>query len=124
MQSLGGNSTVIFLLGSIALLIVTGSLLEGLPALNVLAPMLVPLASQFGLSELHYGMVLLIAMGLGVFAPPTGVGFYIACGIMRTPIEPAARAIIPYILALIAGLLVVAFVPSFTLFLPHLFGFR
>ncbi len=123
-QSLGGNSTVIFLLGSIALLIVTGSLLEGLPALNVLAPMLVPLASQFGLSELHYGMVLLIAMGLGVFAPPTGVGFYIACGIMRTPIEPAARAMIPYILALIAGLLVVAFVPSFTLFLPHLFGFR
>jgi tripartite ATP-independent transporter DctM subunit len=123
-QSLGGNSTAIFVLGSIALLIVTGSLLEGLPALNVLAPMLVPMAGQFGLSELHFGMTLLIAMGLGVFAPPTGVGFYIACGVMRTAIEPAARAMIPYLIALVLGLLIVAFVPWLTLALPHAFGFR
>jgi tripartite ATP-independent transporter DctM subunit len=123
-QSLGGNSTAIFVLGSIALLIVTGSLLEGLPALNVLAPMLVPMAGQFGLSELHFGMTLLIAMGLGVFAPPTGVGFYIACGVMRTAIEPAARAMIPYLIALVIGLLIVAFVPWLTLALPHAFGFR
>ena len=123
-QSLGSNSSAIFLLGSIALLIVTGSLLEGLPALNVLAPMLVPLADQFGLSQLHYGMTILIAMGLGVFGPPMGVGFYIACGVMRTTIEPAARAMIPFLIALFIGLLFVAFVPWFTLFLPHAFGVK
>jgi tripartite ATP-independent transporter DctM subunit len=124
LQSFGGDSGTIFLLGSIALLIVTGALLEGLPALNILAPMLVPLAPKFGLSELHYGMVLLISMGVGVFSPPMGVGFYIACGVMRTPIEPAAKAMIPYLIVLVIGLLIVAFVPWFTLFLPHAFGFR
>jgi tripartite ATP-independent transporter DctM subunit len=124
LQSFGGDSGTIFLLGSIGLLVVTGALLEGLPALNILAPMLVPLAPKFGLSELHYGMVLLISMGVGVFSPPMGVGFYIACGVMRTTIEPAAKAMIPYLIVLVIGLLIVAFVPWFTLFLPHAFGFR
>lgn len=124
LQVFGEGSSTIFLLGSIGLLVVTGALLEGLPALNILAPMLVPLAAKFGLSELHYGMVLLIAMGVGVFSPPMGVGFYIACGVMRTPIEPAARAMIPYLIVLVAGLLIVALVPWFTLALPHAFGFR
>jgi tripartite ATP-independent transporter DctM subunit len=124
LQIFGQGSSAIFLLGSMTLLIITGALLEGLPALNILAPMLVPLAGTFGLNELHYGMVLLIAMGVGVFSPPMGVGFYIACGVMRTPIEPAARAMIPYLIVLVIGLLIVAFVPWFTLFLPHAFGFR
>lgn len=123
-QSIGGDSSTVFLIGSILLLIVTGSLLEGLPALNILAPMLVPMAPQFGLSQLHYGMVLLISMGVGVFMPPTGVGFYIACSVMRTDIEPAARAMIPYFIFIVIGLLIVAFVPWLTVSLPIAFGFR
>lgn len=122
LQSFGGESSTVFILCSILLLIVTGSLLEGLPALNVLAPMLVPMAAEFDVNQLHYGMVLLIAMGVGVFAPPTGVGFYIACGVMRVPVEAAAKAALPYFAALILGLLIVAFVPWITLSLPHLFG--
>jgi tripartite ATP-independent transporter DctM subunit len=121
-QSMGGESSTIFMLGSIALLIVTGSLLEGLPALNILAPMLVPIATKFGIDQLHYGMVLLISMGVGIFAPPAGVGFYVACGIMRTKIESTARAMIPYLIVIIIGLLIVAFVPWITLSLPRAFG--
>lgn len=117
------NSTSIFLVGSIVLLIVTGSLLEGLPALNILAPMLVPMAGQFGLNSLHFGLVLLIAMGLGAFIPPAGVGFYATCAIMQTRIEPASRAMLPYLVVLVIGLLIVAFVPWFTLVLPRAFGF-
>ena len=67
--------------------------------------------------------MLLIAMGIGAFLPPVGVGFYVACAIMRTDIERASRAMIPYLLVLIVGLLLVAFVPWFTLFLPGVFGF-
>lgn len=117
------SSAALFLLGSMVLLIVVGSLLEGLPALIILAPLLIPIAGQIGMSELHYGIVLLIAMGIGAFLPPVGVGFYVACAIMRTDIERASRAMIPYLVVLIVGLLVVAFVPWFTLFLPAFFGF-
>ena len=119
-----GGSTAIFMVASIVLLIVVGVLLEGLPSLNVLAPLLLPIAGKLGLSELHYALVLIIAMGVGGFMPLAGVGFYVCCAVMRADIEAASRAMIPYLAVLIAGLLIVAFVPWFTLFLPHYFGFR
>jgi tripartite ATP-independent transporter DctM subunit len=119
-----GASTSIFMLGSIALLIVVGVLLEGLPSLNVLAPLLVPIAAKLGLSEIHYALVLIIAMGVGGFMPLAGVGFYVCCAVMRCNIEAASRAMLPYLMVIIAGLLLVAFVPWFSLFLPHYFGFR
>ncbi len=118
-----GNSTEIFMLGSIALLIVTGVLLEGLPSLNVLAPLLLPIAGSIGLSGLHYALVLIIAMGVGGFMPLAGVGFYVCCAIMRCNVEQASRAMMPYLAVVLFGLLVVAFVPWFALFLPRYFGF-
>jgi tripartite ATP-independent transporter DctM subunit len=122
LHSINGN-TALFLSGSIALLIVIGSLLEGLPALIILAPLLLPIAGQIGISELHYGILLLIAMGIGAFLPPAGVGFYVACAIVRTDIESATRAMVPYLIVLLIGLAIVAFVPWFTVFLPNAFGF-
>jgi len=119
-----GNSTAIFMVGSIVLLIVVGVLLEGLPSLNVLAPLLIPIAGKLGLSELHYALVLIIAMGVGGFMPLAGVGFYVCCAIMRADIEAASRAMLPYLGMVLVGLLIVAFVPWFALFLPHYFGFR
>jgi Tripartite ATP-independent periplasmic transporter, DctM component len=80
------------------------------------------LSLWIGLSELHYGIVLLIAMGIGAFLPPAGVGFYVACAIMGTDIETAARAMLPYLIVLIIALLIVAFVPWFTVFLPRALG--
>ncbi|MGB6536114.1 MAG: TRAP transporter large permease subunit [Xanthobacteraceae bacterium] len=117
------DNAFLFLAGSIVLLIVIGSLLEGLPALIILAPLLLPIAGQIGISELHYGIVLLIAMGVGAFLPPAGVGFYVACAVVRTDIESATRAMMPYLVVLLIGLAIVAFVPWFTVFLPNAFGF-
>jgi tripartite ATP-independent transporter DctM subunit len=119
-----GDSTAIFMIGSIALLIVIGVLLEGLPSLNVVAPLLIPIAGKLGLSEMHYALVLIIAMGVGGFMPLAGVGFYVCCAIMRCDIERASRAMIPYMIVIIVGLLIVAFVPWFALALPKYFGFR
>jgi TRAP-type C4-dicarboxylate transport system permease large subunit len=113
---------VLFLLASIVVLVVLGSLLEGLPALLILAPLLLPIAAQLGISDLHYGIVLLIAMGVGAFLPPLGIGFYIACAIARAPMGRAARMMVPYTVVLFAGLLVVTFVPWFTLALPRALG--
>jgi tripartite ATP-independent transporter DctM subunit len=119
-----GGSTAIFMLGSIALLILVGVLLEGLPSLNVIAPLLIPIAGKLGLSEMHYALVLIIAMGIGGFMPLAGVGFYVCCAIMRSEIERASRAMLPYLIVVVIGLLIVAFVPWLALALPRYFGFR
>ena len=109
----------LFLLVSVIALIVLGSLLEGLPAILILAPLLVPLAPQAGVDPLHYGIVLLVAMGIGAFLPPLGVGFYIACSVVRAHADRATRAMIPYFAVLLIGVMLVAYVPWFTLFLPR-----
>ena len=76
-----------FLLLSILILIVMGSILEGAAALIIFGPLLVPVAGQIGINGLHFGVVLVIAMGIGLFAPPLGLGLYGACLIGGVPIE-------------------------------------
>ena len=123
MIKMAGRTDWVFMLASLLILIVMGALLEGLPALLVFAPILMPLAPKFGVSPIQYGIVLLIAMGIGCFAPLIGVGMYISCSVTGTKVEAASRAMIPYAILLFAGLLLVAFVPWFSLVLPRLFGF-
>jgi tripartite ATP-independent transporter DctM subunit len=114
------DSRPLFLLATIALMIVAGAMLEGLPALLILAPLLMPIAVRIGIDPIHYAMVLLIAMGTGAFMPPVGIGFYIACAICRSSVEASARAMLPYLGVLLLGLLLVAFVPWLTLAVPDL----
>ena len=122
MITLAGHTGWLFMLASLLILIVMGALLEGLPALLVFAPILMPLAPRFGVSPVQYGIVLLIAMGIGCFAPLIGVGMYISCSVTGTKVEAASRAMVPYAILLFIGLLLVAFVPWFSLVLPRLFG--
>jgi tripartite ATP-independent transporter DctM subunit len=112
----------LFLIGSIALLIVLGSILEGLPALLILAPLLLPIASDMGISQLHFGIVLLIAMAIGAFAPPVGAGFYISCAVLGTTVERSSKAMVPYFIVLCIGVVLVGLVPWFTIVLPRAFG--
>src|SRR5580700_7695913 len=77
----GGNAT--FLAVSILAFIVLGSVLEGIPAIVLFGPLLFPIARQLGVHEVHYAMVVILAMGIGLFAPPFGVGYYAARTIGR-----------------------------------------
>ena len=104
-----------FLLVSIAAFIVLGSVLEGIPAMVLFAPLLFPVAKAIGVHEVHYAMVIILAMGIGLFAPPFGLGYYAACSIGRANPDVALRRIWPYLGALLAGLLIVAFVPWFSI---------
>ena len=104
-----------FLLVSIAAFIVLGSVLEGIPAMVLFAPLLFPVAKAMGVHEVHYAMVIILAMGIGLFAPPFGLGYYAACTIGRAHPDVAVRRIWPYLGALLLGLLVVAFVPWFSI---------
>ncbi|MFD0934828.1 TRAP transporter large permease subunit, partial [Methylobacterium trifolii] len=110
MRGLPGGA-LSFLLVSAAAFIVLGSVLEGIPAIVLFGPLLFPIARQVGVHEVHYAMVVVLAMGLGLFAPPFGVGYYSACAISRIHPDAGIRPLIGYMLALLLGLLVVIFVP-------------
>jgi tripartite ATP-independent transporter DctM subunit len=100
-----------FLAISIAAFIVLGSVLEGLPAIVLFGPLLFPVAKAIGVHEVHYAMVVILAMGIGLFAPPFGVGYYSACAIGRINPDEALWRIWPYIGALVVSLAVVAAFP-------------
>jgi TRAP-type C4-dicarboxylate transport system permease large subunit len=114
----------LFLVVSIVMLVVMGSVLEGAPALIIFGPLLIPIASDLGINTLQFGIVLIIAMGLGLFSPPFGVGLYTACAVGQVPIEKVARPIVKYLIVLGVGLLVIAFVPWVSLALPNVLGFK
>jgi tripartite ATP-independent transporter DctM subunit len=105
------GGAVSFMAISIVVFIVLGSVLEGIPAMVLFGPLLFPIAKAVGINDLHYAVVVILAMGIGLFAPPFGLGYYAACIIGRVPPETGLRRIWPYLGALTAGLLVVAAVP-------------
>jgi tripartite ATP-independent transporter DctM subunit len=100
-----------FLAITIVAFIILGSVLEGLPAIVLFGPLLFPVAKTMGVNEVHYAMVVILAMGIGLFAPPFGVGFYGACAIGRVNPDDALWRIWPYIFALIVSLIIVAAIP-------------
>jgi TRAP-type C4-dicarboxylate transport system permease large subunit len=100
-----------FLAVSLLTFIVLGSVLEGIPAIVLFGPLLFPIARQLGIHEVHYSMVVVLAMGLGLFAPPLGVGYYAACAIGRVHPDKGIGPIVAYMLALLVGTIVVAAVP-------------
>jgi TRAP-type C4-dicarboxylate transport system permease large subunit len=88
--------------------VILGSVLEGIPAIVLFGPLLFPIARAVGIHEVHYAMVVIFAMGLGLFAPPFGVGFYAACAIGRVDPDRAVAHVWPYLGALFAALIVIA----------------
>jgi tripartite ATP-independent transporter DctM subunit len=105
----GGNFG--FLAVSIILFIVLGSVLEGLPAMVLFGPLLFPIAQQLNINVVQYAIVAILSMGIGLFSPPFGVGFYQSCLIARTTSEQAITRIWPYMAVLVVALILVASVP-------------
>ncbi len=110
MKALPGG-TLTFLIVSALAFVVLGSVLEGIPAIVLFGPLMFPIAKQVGVHEVHYAMVVILAMGIGLFAPPFGVGYYAACAISRIHPDAGMRPIVGYIAALVVGLAVVIAVP-------------
>ncbi len=98
---------------------VLGSVLEGVPAIVLFGPLLFPIARSLGIDEVHYAIVAILAMGIGLFAPPLGVGYYAACAIGKGETDEAAGRILPYLGALAIALVVVAATPWLTVGFIH-----
>lgn len=104
-----------FIAVSILVFTVLGSVLEGIPAVVLLGPLLFPVARAIGVNEVHYAIIAVLAMGIGLFAPPFGVGYYAACAIGRTSPDAAMGRIWPYLAAVAAALVIVAAVPALSI---------
>jgi tripartite ATP-independent transporter DctM subunit len=112
-----------FLLVSIAILIVMGSVLEGAAALILFGPLLVPVAAQIGIDPLQFGIVLVISMGIGLFAPPIGLGLLGTCLIGNVALEETIKPIFAYLGLLLLCVFVIAFLPAISTTLPRAFGY-
>jgi len=110
MTALPGGATA-FMAATILIFVVLGSVLEGIPAIVLFGPLLFPIAKLVGIHEVHYAIVVILSMGIGLFAPPFGVGYYSACAIGRVDPAKGIRPILPYLLALLVGTLLIAAVP-------------
>ncbi len=118
MAGLPGGA-VTFMIVSIFAFIILGSVLEGIPSIVLFGPLLFPIARSMGIHEVHYAMVVILAMGMGLFAPPFGVGYYCATAISGISPDEGMKPIVGYMLALLAGLILVAAVPWISIgFLP------
>ena len=110
-----------FLLASVLLFIFFAALLEGFPAVIILGPIFYPIAAQMGVSTLHFSIIIVACVGIGLFLPPVGIGLFVACGIARSTMASVIRPFAPYLLVLFFGLLIVTFIPWITIVLPEHF---
>ena len=97
--------------------------MDALPAIIVLMPIIVPVASQYGLDPIHLGILVEANVGLGMITPPVGICLFVACGISKIPIEKSIRMLIPFLMVLLGTLIIITYFPGITMFLPRLLGF-
>lgn len=119
LTSVSDNKYVILLLINIALLLL-GTVFEGLAIIVILGPMLLQLANTLGIDPVHLGVVLVVNTAIGSLTPPVGTVMFTVCSITRCSIEDFTRACLPFLLTLVAVLLLLTFVPPLVTFLPNL----
>jgi tripartite ATP-independent transporter DctM subunit len=119
-----GGSAFAFMAFSVLLMVVMGSILEGLPSLLIFGPMLLQLSRGYGIDPMAFGIVIIIAMGVGTFIPPFGVCYFVTCSVMETSVERVTPRFLPYLAVLLVGLVAIAAFPAISLALPHAFNLR
>jgi len=118
------SGPVLFLLLAILIVLLLGALLDGLPAMIMLVPVLIPMAQQFNIDAVHFGIVLIATIGVGLFLPPIGLGLIVVSAIARVSIADVSRYLFPYIATMMATVVLIAFWPELTLIIPNLLGLR
>ncbi|MBA4269805.1 MAG: hypothetical protein C0447_10355 [Methylobacterium sp.] len=106
---------IVYMAVTIAVFLTLGCLLEGLPAIVLLAPLMFPIAKDLGIHPVHYAMVVVVSMNIGLFTPPIGIGHYIACSIGKVDPDAAMKTVWFYLGALLLGLLAIALIPAISI---------
>lgn len=116
------TNPIVFLIAANVCFLVFGALLDGIPALLLFLPILLPVANSLGIDPLHFTLVSVASLGVGLVVPPIGILLLVVCSITKTPLASASRAMLPYLVILGLCLLFIIAVPSAVLFLPRLAG--
>src|SRR6056297_1414358 len=117
--AMSSSKVVVFLLVN-ALLLVVGTFMETLAAVIILAPILLPVVTAYGMSPVHFGIIMVINLAIGFVTPPLGANLFVASQVADISFEKISRAIVPLIIVMVVALLIITFVPQISMFLPNL----
>ncbi len=116
------DSPVVFILLSMGILLIVGCFMETIAAITIMTPVLLPVATSMGYSPVHFGVVMILTLMIGLITPPVGLVTYTLANISGVSFTRISKATVPFLLALIVVLIVIALVPQISLFLPGLVG--
>lgn len=118
--NLTGNPIIIKLL-MLVILLAAGTFLDLTPAMLILVPIFMPIAvGHLGMDKIHFGTLVVAALGIGQCTPPVGIALFVACSVAGTRMDQLVRPLVPYLIAMIIVLLIVTFVPAITTWLPKM----
>lgn len=120
LQGLSDNPIVILLLLNVVLLIL-GTFMDMSPLIVITTPIFLPVATAFGVDPVHFGVILILNLGIGLCTPPVGAVLFVGCAVGRIPIWTAVRSIWPFYGAAFATLMLVTYIPALSLWLPSMF---
>jgi len=121
MLSISENPIIIFILMNIILLII-GMFMDLTPAVLIFTPIFMPIATQLGMHPIHFAMMIIFNLCIGIATPPVGTALFVGCSVSGSKIENVIRSIMPFCAVLIVTLLMITFIPEISLFLPRFFG--
>jgi C4-dicarboxylate transporter DctM subunit len=116
------SATEFLLLVNVSLLIL-GCLLEGITILLVIVPIFIPMAQVLGIDMVHFGVVVVVNLMIGLITPPYGLLLFVVASVAQAPLMPIIRDVVPFLIAMIGALAFITFVPETVLWLPRLLGY-
>jgi len=117
------SNWIIFVICVNVTFFIIGMIMDALPAIIILMPILVPAGVALGMEPIHIGIFVAANVSISLFTPPVGVCLYVACGLSKLPIEAVFKPLLPFLGVLLLTLLVISYVPQITLFIPTLLGY-
>ncbi|MEM9392084.1 MAG: TRAP transporter large permease subunit, partial [Bacteroidota bacterium] len=118
--SISDNKIVILLIINLILLFV-GVFMDMTPAVLIFTPIFLPVVTKMGMDPVHFGVIMVLNLCIGLCTPPVGSVLFVGCGIAKTSIEKVIKPLVPLFLAMIAALLIVTYFPEISLWLPNVF---
>ena len=121
MLGISDNKIVILLTINLILLIV-GTFMDMAPALLIFTPIFLPVVKNLGMDPIQFGIMMIMNLAIGTITPPVGSVLFVGCSVAHLPVEDVMKQLIPYFLVIVAGLLLVTFIPAFSMWLPGILG--
>ena len=113
---------IVIMLVMNAIMLVCGMIIDNIPNIMILAPIMVPIAKAVGIDPIHFGIVMTCNLAIGMVTPPMGINLFVASGMTKIPLLRLAKATVPFLIAFFISLMLIAFIPQISMFLPGIIG--